>query len=46
VKAYLVSKGIDAARLESKGLGATKPKASNDTAEGRQTNRRVELVKL
>lgn len=45
VKAYLVSKGIDASRLESKGLGATKPKASNDTPEGRQTNRRVELVK-
>jgi OOP family OmpA-OmpF porin len=45
VKAYLVSKGIDASRLESKGLGATKPKVSNDTPEGRQTNRRVELVK-
>ena len=46
VKAYLVGKGIDASRLESKGLGATKPKVSNDTPEGRQTNRRVELVKL
>ena len=46
VKAYLVSKGIEASRLESKGLGATKPKAANDTAEGRQTNRRVELVKM
>ena len=46
VKAYLVGKGIDASRLESKGLGATKPKAGNDTAEGRQTNRRVELVKM
>jgi len=46
VKAYLVSKGIDAGRLESKGFGATKPKAGNDTAEGRQTNRRVELVKM
>lgn len=46
VKAYLVSKGIDAGRLESKGLGATKPKVANDTAEGRQTNRRVELVKM
>lgn len=45
VKAYLVSKGIDASRLESRGLGATKPKVANDTAEGRQTNRRVELVK-
>lgn len=46
VKAYLVEKGIDAARLESKGLGATKPKVANDSPEGRQTNRRVELVKL
>lgn len=46
VKAYLVGKGIDSSRLESRGLGATKPKTGNDTAEGRQTNRRVELVKL
>lgn len=46
VKAYLVGKGIDASRLESKGLGATKPKVANDTPEGRQTNRRVELVKM
>ena len=46
VKAYIVRKGIDASRLESKGLGATKPKVANDTAEGRQTNRRVELVKM
>ena len=46
VKAYLVGKGIDASRLESKGFGATKPKAGNDSAEGRQTNRRVELVKM
>jgi len=47
VKAALVSSyGVDAARLESKGLGATKPAAKNDTAEGRQTNRRVELVKM
>lgn len=46
VKAYLVTKGIDASRLEAKGLGASKPKAGNETAEGRQTNRRVELVKM
>jgi OOP family OmpA-OmpF porin len=36
---------IDAARLKSAGFGASKPAASNDTPEGRQTNRRVELVK-
>ena len=47
VKAALVSSyGVDAGRLESKGLGATKPTAKNDTPEGRQTNRRVELVKM
>lgn len=46
VKAALVSNyGIADSRLETTGLGATKPAASNDTAEGRQTNRRVELVK-
>jgi OOP family OmpA-OmpF porin len=36
---------IDGSRLTSKGFGATKPAASNDTPEGRQQNRRVELVK-
>jgi outer membrane protein OmpA-like peptidoglycan-associated protein len=47
VKSYLVDTyKIDGARLESKGLGETKPIASNDTAEGKATNRRVELVKL
>jgi len=46
VKAALVGNyGIDGSRLETTGLGATKPATSNDTAEGRQTNRRVELVK-
>lgn len=37
--------GIDAARFQTKGFGATKPKSPNTTPEGRQTNRRVELVK-
>ena len=36
---------VDAARLQAKGLGQTKPAAPNDTPEGRQSNRRVELVK-
>jgi OmpA-OmpF porin, OOP family len=47
VRAYLVGTfGINAARLESQGLGATKAVGSNDSPEGRQQNRRVELVKI
>jgi OOP family OmpA-OmpF porin len=38
--------GIAASRLTGKGMGASKPAASNDTPEGRQQNRRVELVKM
>jgi len=47
VRQELISRyGIDASRLTSKGLGATKPVGGNDTPEGRQNNRRVELVKM
>lgn len=47
VKQYLVTTShVDAARLATKGYGATKPIAPNTTAEGRQENRRVELVKM
>jgi outer membrane protein OmpA-like peptidoglycan-associated protein len=46
VKAWLVNQGIDAGRLTSKGLGQSKPIDSNDTAEGRANNRRVEFVKV
>lgn len=47
VKAYLVKNfQIDAARLSSRGFGASKPVASNATPDGRQQNRRVELVKM
>lgn len=43
VTAYLMSKGIEGKRLTSKGFGATKPVASNDTEEGKSQNRRTEL---
>jgi outer membrane protein OmpA-like peptidoglycan-associated protein len=46
VRAYLTQRGIAASRLESKGYGDTMPAAPNDTPEGRQQNRRVELVRL
>jgi OOP family OmpA-OmpF porin len=46
VKSYLVSKGIAASRVESRGLGESKPVASNDTAMGRAENRRVEIKVL
>ncbi|MBL0161690.1 MAG: OmpA family protein [Bryobacterales bacterium] len=46
VKSVLVAQfKIDAARLTTAGLGATKPIDSNDTPQGRSQNRRVELVK-
>ena len=41
---YLVSRGVDASRLTSRGFGETQPIASNETAEGRAQNRRVELL--
>jgi OOP family OmpA-OmpF porin len=47
VRQFLISNyRVDGARLTSKGLGSTKPAVANDTPEGRQQNRRVELVKF
>jgi len=46
VQTVLVTQfGVAAARLSSKGMGQAKPIASNDTPDGRATNRRVEFVK-
>jgi OOP family OmpA-OmpF porin len=45
VKAQLVTMGIDASRLTTKGYGDTKPIASNATPEGKANNRRVEFVR-
>ena len=44
VKAFLVEQGIAENRLTAKGLGMTMPVADNSTKEGRQKNRRVDLV--
>jgi outer membrane protein OmpA-like peptidoglycan-associated protein len=44
VRDYLVQQGIADTAVTSKGLGKTVPIASNDTADGRRQNRRVELV--
>ncbi|WP_158542503.1 OmpA family protein [Lujinxingia litoralis] len=43
VKSYLVSKGVDAGRLEAVGYGQSRPVADNKNAEGRALNRRVEF---
>lgn len=45
VKAQLVTMGISADRLTTKGFGDTKPITSNDTPEGKANNRRVEFVR-
>ena len=44
VRDYLVSQNVDGNRLTATGFGKTRPIASNDTNEGRQKNRRVELI--
>jgi outer membrane protein OmpA-like peptidoglycan-associated protein len=41
---FLVSQGVAADHLDTKGFGMSQPVASNETAEGRQKNRRVDLV--
>jgi outer membrane protein OmpA-like peptidoglycan-associated protein len=44
VRDYLISRGIDASRLTAVGYGPDQPIASNDTAEGRAENRRIEFT--
>jgi OmpA-OmpF porin, OOP family len=46
VRAYLVSKGVDASRLTARGYGEDSPIADNKTDKGRAENRRVELRAL
>jgi len=44
VRDFLAEQGVPASAITARGFGKTQPVASNDTAEGRQRNRRVELV--
>ena len=44
VKNYLISKGLVASRFKTTGLGIAEPIATNDNAEGRSQNRRVEFA--
>lgn len=44
VKAALVERGVDPSRITTEGYGENDPVATNDTATGRQQNRRVEIL--
>jgi outer membrane protein OmpA-like peptidoglycan-associated protein len=44
VRDYLIAQGMGGGSVSSKGFGKSQPVASNETAAGRQQNRRVELV--
>jgi len=46
VKLYLINKGIDAARVRTKGYGPDQPIAPNSTREGRAKNRRIEFYRI
>jgi outer membrane protein OmpA-like peptidoglycan-associated protein len=44
VRDYLVNQGLDGGSLSAQGLGMDNPVADNSTPEGRQRNRRVEII--
>lgn len=44
VRSYLTQEGISSQRLSSTGIGMSRPVANNDSASGRQQNRRVEII--
>jgi outer membrane protein OmpA-like peptidoglycan-associated protein len=44
VRDYLVQQGVDASSITATGFGKSNPVASNDTDQGRQQNRRVEII--
>ena len=40
---YLIDEGVPSSHIEARGYGESRPKATNNTPEGRQLNRRVEI---
>lgn len=46
VKSALLDRGVAKMRIQTKGLGFTQPKVSNDSEDGRRINRRVEIIVL
>ena len=44
VRAYLIKRHVPGTRITTSGFGETKPVETNDTPEGRQANRRVEMI--
>jgi len=46
VATWLVGAGVKRARLDSSGIGDSRPVATNATEEGRARNRRIELVRI
>ena len=46
VRSFLMNSGVPGSRLESVGHGESEPVSANDTGQGRQRNRRVELINL
>jgi outer membrane protein OmpA-like peptidoglycan-associated protein len=44
VRDYLDQQGLDPASVTAEGFGPANPVASNDTTQGRQQNRRVEII--
>ena len=43
VRDYLVDQGVASRHIVARGFGESQPKSTNETAEGRQLNRRVEI---
>ena len=44
VRNYLINQGLDTGSVSAQGLGMNNPVADNATAEGRQKNRRIEII--